>query len=134
MKLTKKIFIFVYLLVLINFFQITSFTVKAQETTPEGGSYGLTDTAKQAGLTDDGTVQRPEDIVSKIVGFVLAFVGVIILNNMIFAGYAWMTAGGNEEKIKASKQKMTNSIIGLIIILASYIIVNSVLGLLNQVL
>ncbi|MDD3284180.1 MAG: hypothetical protein PHZ07_01145 [Patescibacteria group bacterium] len=133
MKLTKKIFIFIYLLILVNFFQITLFTAKAIET-PAGGSYGLTDTARQAGLTEDGKVEQPQDIASRIVGFILAFVGVIILNNMIFAGYAWMTAGGSEEKIKAAKQKMTNSIIGLIIILASYIIVNSVLGLLNQVL
>jgi hypothetical protein len=41
---------------------------------------------------------------------------------------------GGSVKIKAAKDKIKNSAVGIIIILAAYIIVNSVLGVISQIL
>ena len=43
----------------------------------------------------------------------------------------WMTAGGNEEKVKKGQKYIINSIIGYIVIAISYLIVQFVTGSLN---
>ncbi len=65
-------------------------------------------------------------IISVIIQAVLGFLGIIFLVLTIMAGFKWMTAGGNEDEIKKAKQTLTNSVIGLIIVLAAYTITYSV--------
>ena len=57
---------------------------------------------------------------ARIIRVVLELMGLIFLVLIIFAGFKWMTAGGDEEKITESKKLLTNSIIGLIIIFAAW--------------
>ena len=128
----KKIQRFLFCFVLV--FIISSPLLINAQVEPAGGKYGLTETAKKADLTADGKTETPQVIISKIVGYVLAFVGIIILVNIIFAGYSWMNSGGNEEKVGEAKEKIKNSVIGLIIILAAYIITNSLYGFLSKIL
>jgi ABC-type phosphate transport system auxiliary subunit len=42
------------------------------------------------------------------------------VNNVLYAGFEWMTSGGNDEKTGAAKSRMLAAAIGLIIILAAY--------------
>ncbi len=58
----------------------------------------------------------------QIIGLVLSFVGVLFLVLMIYAGLTWMTAGGNQEKVKKAKDLMINAIIGLVVVLGAYAI------------
>ena len=58
----------------------------------------------------------------QLVGAVLAFICVIFLILIIFAGFTWMTSSGNEQKVDKAKNLITSSIIGLVIILAAYAI------------
>ena len=64
--------------------------------------------------------------VSQIVGVVvqaaLALIGVIFLILMIYAGYNWMTARGEEEKVEKAKDTITRAFIGLIIVVGAYAI------------
>ncbi len=87
--------------------------------------FGLSEAAREGGLIS-GSGQPPsiQQVTGQIIGGVLAFVGVIFLILTIYGGITWMTAGGNEEKIKKAKGLIVNSIIGVIIILAAYTIVN----------
>ena len=59
-------------------------------------------------------------IVARIVRVALGLLGIIAVVLMIYAGFLWMTAGGNEERIGTAKKIMANGVIGLIIILAAY--------------
>lgn len=56
-----------------------------------------------------------------IEGF-LALLGVIFIILIIIAGYDWMTAGGEEEKVNKAKKMIRRAIIGLLIIIAAYAI------------
>jgi amino acid transporter len=56
-----------------------------------------------------------------IEGF-LALLGVIFIILIIIAGYDWMTARGEEEKVNKSKKTIERAIIGLLIIIAAYTI------------
>jgi len=82
----------------------------------------------QIGLNDAGAVYgdtTPEDIritIAKIINIILGFLGIIFIGLTIFAGFQYMTAGGNEEKTKKATGLLTNAVIGLLIILMAWAI------------
>lgn len=61
-------------------------------------------------------------VIALVVQGFLGLLGIIFLILIITAGYNWMTAGGDEEKIKKAKDMIQRAIIGLIIIIAAYAI------------
>lgn len=63
-----------------------------------------------------------EGIISQVITTALEFVGVIFLILAIYAGYTWMTARGEEEKVTKAKDTLTAAIIGLVIVVAAYAI------------
>jgi len=62
----------------------------------------------------------------------LSLVGVILLAYLLYSGYNWMTARGDEEKVTKAKDTITRAIIGVIIIVAAYAISIFVMGKLQQ--
>jgi TRAP-type C4-dicarboxylate transport system permease small subunit len=74
--------------------------------------------AEMAGIED----KTPAELIGQVINGVLAFLGVIFLILMIYGGYLWMTAAGNEQQVEKAKNIIRDSIIGLIIILAAYAI------------
>jgi len=69
-------------------------------------------------------------IIAGIVNILLAILAIVFLILIIYGGYAWMTAMGQEDKIKKAKQIIINAAIGLLIVILSYAIVNFVITLL----
>ncbi len=61
-------------------------------------------------------------IAGKLIGAVLAFIGVLFFGLMIYGGILWMTARGNEEQVTKAKDLITAAVIGLIIVLSAYAI------------
>jgi len=59
-------------------------------------------------------------IIVKIINYSLEILGVLVLVLIVFAGYQWITAAGNEESIKKAKSLLINSVIGLAIILVAW--------------
>lgn len=72
--------------------------------------------------------KSPTVIIGTIINDILIFLGVIFLILTVYAGFLWMTAGGNEETVKKAKSWLTNAVIGLIIVLAAYSITSFVVG------
>lgn len=67
-----------------------------------------------------GQAADPRLIAANIVKAALTLVATIIFVLIAYAGFRWMTAGGNEDQIAQAKQTIFNSTIGLIIILSAY--------------
>lgn len=86
---------------------------------------GLGATANSAGLKS-GTGDLSGKI-GAIVGSLLGLVGTVFVVLMIYAGVLWMTAAGEEEKIKKSKDLIIGAVIGLVIIFSAYAITSFVL-------
>lgn len=61
-------------------------------------------------------------VIANIIRIALGFLGIITVCLILYGGFLWMTAGGNEETIEKAKKVLTNSIIGLVIILTSFAI------------
>ena len=70
----------------------------------------------------DDAVGTTEELVGKIVRVVLSFLGVIFLVLIIYGGYMWMLARGNEQQVEKAKNVIIAAIIGMIIVLAAYAI------------
>lgn len=54
-----------------------------------------------------------------IVQNILLFVGFVFVILLIYGGYLWMTAGGNEEQLTKAKKTIVNSVIAVLIIFLS---------------
>jgi hypothetical protein len=115
--LTKIFPIFFGLFLMFGLF-ISAQAVQTYSFTADSG-VGLT--GKQAGY-DISATPSPELIAGRIVQIVLSLLGVAFLGFMIYAGIMWMTAQGNEQKVEKAKSMITESIVGLIIVIAAYAI------------
>ncbi len=62
----------------------------------------------------------PRITVARILRLAMGFLGVIFFAIVIFGGYEWMTAAGNDEKISKAKKRIYSGAIGLLVILSSY--------------
>jgi|GEM_PF-1532349 len=71
-------------------------------------------------------------VVARVIQIALSVLGVIALIIMLYAGFLWMTAGGDSQKIETAKSWMINGVIGLVIIFASWSIVSFLLRALQQ--
>ncbi|MDD4290294.1 MAG: Ig-like domain-containing protein [Patescibacteria group bacterium] len=76
-----------------------------------------------------GTDTDIEHLVTNIIQIFLGFLGFIALVIIIYGGFMWMMSGGNQEKTTKAKGILKSAIVGLIIILLSYIIVSFVMNL-----
>lgn len=103
------------------FFLLLPLAVSAQTVDPR---QSLQTAASGTGLRTD---KDPVEIIVDVINILLYFLGSIFLVLILWAGFKWMTAAGNNDAIKKSRDTIVNSVIGLIIIFASYAIVNFVL-------
>ncbi|PLX20312.1 hypothetical protein C0584_06225 [Candidatus Parcubacteria bacterium] len=62
------------------------------------------------------------DTIASVVRVFLGLLGIIFVVLIIWSGFNWMTAGGNEDQLAKAKKTITRAIIGLIITLSAYAI------------
>lgn len=62
----------------------------------------------------------PRDVIARVIKIALGFLGTIAVVLIIVAGFQWMTAAGNEDKVKKAQKIMTAAVIGLVIVLMAY--------------
>lgn len=70
----------------------------------------------------------PGIIIANIINIAMGFLGVVAVCIIIWAGFRWMTSGGEEKGAEAAQAMMKNGIIGLVIILASWILAHFVIA------
>lgn len=85
-----------------------------------------------AGAPGDGAeIDSIGELVTTIIEISLLLVGSIAVIFVIFGGFKYLTANGDEEKIKSAKKTIINAIIGLIIVLLAYSIVRIVINVIS---
>ena len=76
----------------------------------------------------------PRQMAVDVVKYLMTFLGIIAVVVILLGGFKWMTAAGNEDKVAEAKKLIIAGIIGLIIVLCAYAIVNFVVNITNDVL
>ncbi|MFA5155591.1 MAG: pilin [Patescibacteria group bacterium] len=119
MRITKKhVFAFFLLLLLSSFVILPNLPVLADDSLVNS-QVGM----KQVGQTfGNSTPADIRTIVARIIMVLLGFLATVFIGFIVYAGFRYMTAGGNEEKTTEALQVIRNSIIGLIILLMAWAI------------
>lgn len=63
-----------------------------------------------------------------ILNAALSLAGVVALFFVIFSGYKFMTSGGDPKQLEGARQTLTYAVIGLLVILFSFFIINVIAG------
>jgi len=78
-------------------------------------------------VTDNTTDFR--ELVLRIVDNVLKFLGLLAVIMVIYGGITYVTAAGDDEKVGKAKNIILYSVIGIVIVLLSFALINTVVGL-----
>lgn len=109
------IFIFVF-----GAFSFVSATDPAVTKAIEKVGQGFGDNTVSGGSDPAGKTQ---EIIGKIIKYVLGIIGTISLIVFIYSGIMWMLAGGNDTKIVKAEQAMVWAALGLFVVFISYTII-----------
>lgn len=71
-------------------------------------------------------------VIGNLINVVLAMLGLILLGFLLYAGFLWMTAQGEDDQVKKAKSIIKNAIIGLVITTLAFSITNFTLTSLNE--
>ncbi len=123
-KIQKMILKFVFsLLILIlaqNLIIFNTNTVQAQNLWDMQEGLGADNQIGKEAFGQTNDPSDPRRIVARYIKIFLGFLGIIFVVLILWAGYKWMTAAGNEDKITEAKKQLQAAVIGLIIILMAY--------------
>lgn len=130
MSIFKKTFIIIFSMIAI--FSFSAYGVVNANTIDEvcsgiGGTVGTSGcdpTASQGG-------QSLPELAALIINILSWVVGAVAVIMLIFAGFRYVTSGGDENGIKGAKNTILYAIIGLVIVALAQIIVNFVLNRAN---
>lgn len=67
-----------------------------------------------------GNPTDPRAIAARAIRIGLGLIGTIFLVLTLYAGFLWMTAGGNDEQVSKARRLIFDSAIGLAVVLAAY--------------
>ncbi len=116
----KKIFSFL----IASSIAVMSFSISVA---PVGAVELLENLNKAANASFETTKNDPIEIVSTVINTLLAFLGIGATALVIYGGFIWLTARGNEEEVKKGQTIIRNAIIGLIIIMSAYALANFII-------
>ena len=89
------------------------------------GGYNIT---PPDGIPQGGTTQ-----IQKIVTFGITFLFItatlLALFFLIYGGIKWITSGGDKAGVESARKIVTYAVIGLVVVLASYIVLSFVTGI-----
>ena|SRR6056297_1329398 len=92
----------------------------------EGGTGNISQTSplgQAAGnMGYDISVTNVLFVPQTLIQILLSFLGIVFVILMIYGGYLWMTAHGNDDQLTKAKKLMTAAIIGIVVVLAAYAI------------
>lgn len=85
--------------------------------TVQSSDFGLEQVGQGSGFTGTTDVRIT---IARIIRIALGFLGTVAFLLCLYAGFLWMTAGGNDERIGEAKKILLNAAIGVIIIASAY--------------
>ncbi len=118
-NILTKVSVYSILTVLLSSVTQAGFQAPSAEQPPAGALPTGTDLFSGASLIETVTI---------VVNWALGFLGIVILLIMLFAGFQYATAGGDEKKTEDARKMIINAVIGLVIIFFAFVLSNAVLG------
>lgn len=128
------------MLIAVSFMFITP-TFAAEDTSGAPGASGTSSASNAVGDPCDSTVEAVRKangcdgsknalpgIVENIIEAIILVMGIVAVIAIVYGGVQYMTSTGNTDKIQKAKHTILYAVIGLIICVLAYAIVNFVIG------
>ena len=77
-------------------------------------------TLEGPGIKPTDPTTQVEGILSTVIGFLTIIAVIFFVIQIILAGYGFISGQGDEKKIEASRKKLTDSILGLTIVVVAF--------------
>ncbi len=110
----------VFALVFVFFFLLAPFSPARAQVTP--GEFKQPCVASYA--TDVPTIQGLECVVANILATAITLVGIVAFVMFLIGGFQYLTAGANAKGVEQGKNSISFAILGLVVALASIMILN----------
>ena len=113
------------------FFKITAFSLLCYFLALPIQAKSILDRLRDVGTGDEGAGYEPvneegdiyfADKLGEFIKIFLTFLGIVFLILIMYGGFLWMTAEGNEQQVTKAKQTIINSTIGIVIVMLAYAI------------
>lgn len=104
--------------------------------TIDANSTGLKAAGTAAGLgsiCSGNASQCIATLVGRVLNVSLSFVGILLLIYVLYAGFLWMSAGGDDKQVKTAKDTIMNAVIGMVLLVSAFAISSFVLTQLGGV-
>lgn len=107
---------------------------KCVQVTGEAASSGCTpgnNGREVCTLTNPIGSTEVSSIVAKVISTLLGIIGGLTLLMFVWGGFQWLTSAGSPEKVKNGMQTMVWAVIGVMLVLASYLLLSTFLNFLT---
>ncbi len=78
-----------------------------------------------AGTFWDGSLRQA---VKTVINFILFFLGLVAVAFIIYGGFLYITSQGEDQEVEKAKNIIKYAFIGIVVVLISYALINTVLG------
>ena len=126
----QHVFSFIFLAIF-STIQLITFASLAQPALADPSLFN-----SQTGINEIGKVYGNQQtdirvVIANIIQIVLGFLAIIFLVLTLYAGFRYMTAAGNEEQTKKALSQITDAVIGLVVVIASWALVSFIIRMLS---
>ena len=104
------------------------FTFSSDVVFAQADTFGVGEIDQQIAL-GGGDIRQT---VARIINVVLSLLGIIAVSLILYAGFVYMTAGGNEDRVLKARKILINAVIGLAIVLSAFAITRFVINRLGD--
>lgn len=89
--------------------------------------------AQEVGRVDvpEGYATNIGSVISGLLNFVMIIAAILVFLYLIMGGIEWITSGGDKGKTESARNKITAAVVGLVVLAASYAILQLALSLLG---
>ena len=110
-------------------FIIPIFTLLMLLSLPLTANAGLTLIPESMGCIKNGSCGLCDILflVSNFAKLLLGFIGTIALVFFVIGGFMWITSAGSAEKVKKGQSLLANTLIGIVIVILAWFIVNFII-------
>lgn len=71
---------------------------------------------------EPATIGDLESVFKNVIQYALGFAGIVLFVLLLVGGFKFMTSGGDPKAVEGAKKTLSSAILGLFIILISYLI------------
>ncbi|MBI2051826.1 hypothetical protein HYT33_03645 [Candidatus Roizmanbacteria bacterium] len=73
-----------------------------------------------------GGINTLGDVINRVMTVLVPFAAVVLFLVLVWGGYDFVLSGGNPEKVKKGKAKITTALVGFLLLVFSFLIVRLV--------